>query len=173
MFRAVLYLEEFFMESCPCASGREYDLCCGAIIDGTRDAPSAEALMRSRYSAFVKGKLDHLRESLHPDSRHDYDPLSTQKWSEQSEWEKLDVLNSCGGENDDAGVVEFVATYRQKGAWLVHHELAEFRRLQGRWYYVDGKLVSPGTVRNKGPRPGRNDPCPCGSGKKHKKCCGS
>ena len=161
------------MESCPCASGQEYEACCGAIIDGTRDAPTAEALMRSRYSAFVKGKLSHLRESLHPDSRRDYDPVSTQKWSEQSEWEKLEVLHSTGGEHDDTGVVEFMATYRQKGARLTHHELAEFSRFQGRWYYVDGKLVSPGTVRNEGPRLGRNDPCSCGSGKKYKKCCGN
>lgn len=162
------------MESCPCASGREYDLCCGAIIDGVRDATTAEELMRSRYSAFVKGKVEHLRESLHPDSRRDYDPHSTKKWSEQSEWERLEVIDSSiGGENDDIGQVEFVATYRQKGARLMHHELAEFRRLQGRWYYVDGKIVTPGTVRNEGVRPGRNEPCPCGSGKKYKKCCGN
>lgn len=162
------------MDQCPCASGQEYEACCGAIITAKRAAPTAEALMRSRYSAFVKGEIDYLRESLHPESRRDYDPVSTRQWAEQAEWEKLEVINTTGGGTDDhEGAIEFITTYRQKGARIAHHELAHFNRLQGRWYYTDGKLVSPGTVRNEIPKVGRNDPCPCGSGKKYKKCCGS
>jgi SEC-C motif-containing protein len=161
------------MTLCPCQSGQDYDDCCGPIITGRRSAPTAEALMRSRYSAFVKGEVDHLHHSLHPDQRADHDPEATRQWAERSEWLKLEILDKQGGgEADDSGRVEFIATYRQKGATLNHHEIGEFQRVGGVWYYTDGKIVTPGTVRHEGPKTGRNDPCPCGSGKKYKKCCG-
>lgn len=161
------------MNQCPCNSGNSYDDCCGAVIGGRRTAATAEALMRSRYSAFAKKEIDYLKESLHPDHRHDYDPVATRQWAENSEWLNLEVVEAKGGsENDDEGTVEFIASYRQKGTRLAHHELGNFKRTRGRWYYTDGKLVTPGTVRNESPKVGRNDPCPCGSGKKYKKCCG-
>lgn len=160
------------MHPCPCQSGKEYDACCGPVISGERAAATAEALMRSRYSAFAKGEIAYLERSLHPDHRGDYDPNSTKQWAETSEWIKLDVLDtSAGGPDDEEGTVDFVATYRQKDNTCVHHELAHFQRKNGVWYYTDGKIVTPGTVRNEGPKVGRNDPCPCGSGKKYKKCC--
>ena len=162
------------MSACPCQSGKEYDDCCGPIISGTRAAPTAEALMRSRYSAYATGKIDYLSESLHPDSHDDYDPQAVAQWANNAEWLKLEIVKtSGGGELDNKGTVEFIATYREKGVTHAHHELAEFDRLDGKWYFTDGKLVTPGTVRNEGPKVGRNDPCPCGSGKKYKKCCGS
>lgn len=161
------------MSPCPCQSGKEYDACCGPIIRGERAAPTAEALMRSRYSAFAKDEIDYLEQSLHPDQRTDYDPASTRHWAEHSEWLKLEIVDvSDGGENDDEGTVEFIATYRQKGNTLAHHEIGRFNRIKGVWYYTDGKIVTPGTVRHEAPKVGRNDPCPCGSGKKYKKCCG-
>ena len=64
------------------------------------------------------------------------------------------------------------STYREKGVIHCHHEVGEFLRQDCRWYYVDGKLVPPETKKNEAPKVGRNDPCPCGSGKKYKKCCG-
>jgi len=162
------------MNLCPCNSGRAYADCCGPVIGGECPAATPEALMRTRYSAFVLKKIDHLRESLHPDQRADHDPEATRRWADKSEWVGLDIVNATGGgADDDAGTVEFIARYRQKGTPCTHHEVAEFSRHQGRWYYTDGKMVTPGTQRNEGPRVGRNDPCPCGSGKKYKKCCGA
>ena len=161
------------MSLCPCESGKEYAACCGPIISGAQPAATAEAVMRSRYSAFVKKQVEYLKESLHPDFRGDYDPTATRHWAENSEWVKLQVVGTAaGGASDDEGTVEFIATFRQKGATIAHHELASFSRHDGRWYYTDGKIVAPATVRNEGPKIGRNDPCPCGSGKKYKKCCG-
>ncbi len=161
------------MNPCPCQSGKEYDACCGPIISGTQAAASAEALMRSRYSAFAMRESGYLEQSLHPDYRHDSDPAATKKWADESEWLKLEILNtSGGGENDEAGTVDFIATYRQRGNTHAHHELGHFKRAKGIWYYTNGKIVTPGTVRNDAPKVGRNDPCPCGSGKKYKKCCG-
>lgn len=161
------------MDQCPCESGKKYDACCGPVIAGAETAATAEALMRSRYSAFVKKQVDYLRESLHPDYRHDYDSAASRQWAETSEWVKLEVLKTeGGGEDDKEGTVEFIATYRQKNATIPHHELGNFSRKNGMWYYTDGKLISQGTVRNEGPKIGRNDPCICDSGKKYKKCCG-
>ena len=161
------------MSLCPCQSGKEYDVCCGPIINGDRAAPTAEALMRSRYSAYAKGAVDHLTNSLHPDNRDGYDPASVKQWANNADWLKLEIVNtSAGGENDNQGIVEFIATYREEGVAHAHHEVAEFSRLNGKWYFTDGKLVAPATIRNPGPKVGRNDPCPCGSGKKYKKCCG-
>ena len=161
------------MGLCPCQSGKEYAECCGPVISGSRAAPTAEVLMRSRYSAFAQNETAYLEQSLHPDQRADYDPVATQNWADRSEWVKLEILDTGGGsEEDEEGTVEFIATYRQKGNTLTHHELGRFSRLNGTWYYTDGTIITPGTVRNEHPKTGRNDPCPCGSGKKYKKCCG-
>ena len=75
------------MSLCPCQSGKDYDACCGAIIGGTQTAPTAEALMRSRYSAFVKGAVDYLKDSLHPDHRTDFDPMATKDLADNSTWQ--------------------------------------------------------------------------------------
>jgi SEC-C motif-containing protein len=162
------------MNLCPCNSGRSYEDCCGPLISGERPAATPEALMRSRYSAFSLKAIEYLKESLHPDLRADHDPEATRRWADKSEWVGLEIVStSGGGADDDAGTVEFIASYRQKGTPYTHHEAAEFSRHKGRWYYTDGKMVTPGTQRNEGPKIGRNDPCPCGSGRKYKKCCGA
>lgn len=158
------------MTLCPCGSELNYEACCEPIILGTAPAATPEALMRSRYTAYARQELAHLKESLHPDSRTDYDEAGAQRWAEGSEWLQLEVVSSSGDEKE--GLVEFIATYRRKGVKHVHHENARFVRHKDRWYYMDGGMVTPGTVRREGPRVGRNDPCICGSGKKYKKCCG-
>ena len=158
---------------CPCNSGRSYEDCCGPVIRGERPAATAEALMRSRYSAFARKEIDYLKDSLHPGLRGDHDPEATRRWADKSDWTGLEIVATTGGGvDDDAGTVEFIASYRQKGTPHSHHEVAEFSRHKGHWYYTDGRMVTPGTQRNDGPRIGRNDPCPCGSGRKYKKCCG-
>ena len=161
------------MSKCPCGSGREYADCCGAVIEGRSDARTAEALMRSRFSAFVMKETAYLESSLHPKYRADHDREATQRWADNAEWEKLQIVDKeAGGEADDTGTVEFIAAYRQDDTSHSHHEVGRFRRHKGRWYYTDGKTVAEGPRRNEGPKVGRNDPCPCGSGKKYKKCCG-
>ncbi|MET0094083.1 MAG: YchJ family protein [Sedimenticola sp.] len=161
------------MSQCPCGSGKVFDSCCGPVLSGEVPAATAEALMRSRYSAFVTGSVDFLTESLHPAHRHDHDAAATRRWAEQSDWLGLEIVSTeAGGEKDEEGKVEFIATFKEKGMVRRHHEMSSFKKDQGRWYYVDGKLVMPETQVHEGPKVGRNDPCPCGSGKKYKKCCG-
>jgi SEC-C motif-containing protein len=129
--------------------------------------------MRSRYSAYARSEIAFITDSLHPSSRHDHDPAAAQRWAEQSEWLGLEVVSVDGGSREDErGTVEFIASYREKGAMRTHHEVAQFVKEQGRWFFQDGKQVPPKTVQREGAKVGRNDPCPCGSGRKYKKCCG-
>jgi SEC-C motif-containing protein len=144
--------------------------------------------MRSRYTAFAEGNVEHLKQTLHPDSRADFDAEATRKWSKQSEWLGLEIVDARGGEDEpgdangddssDEGIVEFVASYRAGGKRVDHREIATFARHPGegkagsRWYFVDGQAPKPRTVVREAPKAGRNDPCPCGSGQKYKKCCG-
>jgi len=161
------------MDLCPCGSGGAYEACCGALIETAKPAPTAEAVMRARYSAFVKQELEYLHDSLHPEHRDDYDPAATQRWARTAQWVGLEIVaTDAGGTGDDEGTVEFIASYRDGGATHAHREIGRFSRHEGIWYYTNGDMVTPGTVRHSGPKVGRNDPCPCGSGRKYKKCCG-
>ncbi|MBA4357843.1 MAG: YchJ family protein [Humidesulfovibrio sp.] len=160
------------MTDCPCGSAQPFASCCGPIISGAMPAPTAEALMRSRYSAYVKGDVPFLERSLAPEERHDFDPEQAKQWAETSTWLGLTVHSvKDGGENDQSGQVDFTASYEYQGARQDHREVANFKRLNGAWHYTDGKMRSHDPVV-RGPKTGRNDPCPCGSGKKFKKCCG-
>jgi SEC-C motif-containing protein len=130
--------------------------------------------MRSRYTAYALGEIDHILNSLHPEHREDVDRKSTEVWSRKAKWLGLEVLaTEGGGAEDTKGTVEFRATFEMNGLRQEHHERGEFEKHKGRWYYVDGKQVSQAPVVRDAPRIGRNDPCSCGSGKKYKKCCGA
>jgi len=162
------------MPSCPCGSTLTYDECCRPLIEGGRQAETAEQLMRSRYSAYVMKEIPYLRSSLHPEHRKDYDEKSSREWAESAEWHSLQILDTAGGGPDDAeGEVEFVVSFSQRGVRQEHHERSTFARQGGAWYFVSGKEVRPQPVVRATPKVGRNDPCPCGSGRKHKKCCGA
>jgi SEC-C motif-containing protein len=162
-------------DPCPCTSGRTYADCCGPVIAGERPAATAEALMRSRYSAFAAQAIDYLEDSLMPGTRADFDRQSVTEWARSSEWTGLEIIDTeAGGPDDREGVVEFAAHYRMNGEDRVHHERSRFAKKDGRWFYVDGRVGRrQQTVVREGPKVGRNDPCPCGSGKKYKKCCGA
>lgn len=161
------------MSDCPCGSGRSFETCCGPIIAG-EPAATAEALMRSRYSAYVKHAYDHLGRSLSAAQRKDYSTEDAKRWAESSEWLGLTIRRTeKGGPEDQEGLVEFSARFRSEGEEHEHLEAAVFTREDGRWVYA-GQLPQRGeTVRRDKPKVGRNDPCPCGSGKKYKKCCGA
>jgi len=160
------------MEACPCGSGRDYESCCKPYVSGAAKAPTPEILMRARYSAYAKGEIDFIVKTCVRDDKHDIDIDATRKWSEQSKWLGLKILRTeRGGPSDQEGKVEFVATYVQDGLREEHHELSNFVRKDGEWLFEEGEVV-PTTVVREGPKVGRNDPCPCGSGKKYKKCCG-
>lgn len=161
------------MEKCPCGSNLDYNECCGAIISGIKTAATAEELMRSRYSAYVKGEIDYIYDSTHPEKRSDFDKEGTVNWSKGSEWLGLEILSaSKGSEDDTEGEVEFIANFKYNNVPQKHHELGKFSKVNGKWYFEDGNPVAQKPVIAEN-RVGRNDLCPCGSGKKYKKCCGN
>lgn len=159
---------------CPCGSGKDYDKCCEPIIKGTSKAATAEELMRARYSSYVKHEIDFIIDSCEKGEEiAEIDKAATEKWSRESRWEGLKILRTeKGSASDDEGIVEFEATYVEKnGIRDVHHETGYFRKIEGEWLYSAGNLKTTTVVRE-GRKVGRNEPCPCGSGKKYKQCCG-
>jgi SEC-C motif-containing protein len=160
------------MDFCPCGSNSTYAECCRPLIKNAQSAATAEQLMRSRYSAFVKKEIEYILTSLHPEHRSDYDEQATRAWAEGAEWQGIKIVNtSAGGPEDSEGQVEFVASYIEKGNKQEHHELSTFKKENGIWYFTTGKTMPKPVVRA-APKTGRNDPCPCGSNRKFKKCCG-
>ena len=160
------------MDICPCGSNNTYAECCQPLIRNAQSAATAEQLMRSRYSAFVKKELEYILTSLHPEHRSDYDVQATRAWAEGAEWQGIKIVNTiAGGPEDSEGQVEFVASYIEKGNKQEHHELSTFKKENGVWYFTAGKTMPKPVVRA-APKTGRNDPCPCGSNRKFKKCCG-
>jgi len=124
---------------CPCLTGLPYGECCGPLHRGERSAPTAEALMRSRYSAFAAGEADYLRATWHPSTRPGSLELEPGR-----RWRRLDILGTrAGGPFDDAGEVEFVAFFADDDG--TRGQLAErsrFVRDAGTWFYVDGDVRS-------------------------------
>ncbi|MEJ8280060.1 YchJ family protein [Pseudonocardia spirodelae] len=117
---------------CPCGTGRPLDDCCGPVLDG-RPAPTAETLMRSRYTAFVRGDAAYLLASWHPSTR----PRRLRP-EPGSVWTGLEIVDRAGGSMfATEGVVEFRA-HRVDG---VLHERSRFVREDGRWFYVDGDVT--------------------------------
>jgi SEC-C motif-containing protein len=159
--------------SCPCCSGAAFADCCEPFLAGTRLPETAEQAMRARYTAHARVDVPYLMATLHPENVDEHAEESARRWAEQSQWEGLEIrATSAGGPTDNEGLVEFVARFRdRKGELNTHHERSLFVREGGRWLFRDAQAPEQATVRRPATQVGRNDPCPCGSGKKFKKCC--
>lgn len=121
---------------CPCGSGRTLAACCGRYLEGNASPPDAEALMRSRYTAYVLLKPDYLLASWHPGTRPatlDLAEPPLPKWL-GLEVKRHDPLDA------DHATVEFVARYKVGGRGHRLHECSRFERIDGRWYYRDGEF---------------------------------
>ena len=158
---------------CPCGTKKPFSACCEPYISGKAQAPTAEALMRARYTSYATGKIDFIEKTHAPESRADFDRKASEKWAKDSSWKGLAVVaTKDGGPDDKTGIVSFIAGFSQAGQDYEHHEIATFRKEGANWLFVDGKSPKPETHVNTGPDIGRNDPCHCGSNKKFKKCHG-
>ncbi len=126
------------MSLCPCGSSRPYTTCCGRWHTGSEhlQAPDAEALMRSRYSAYVLGLDDYLRDTHHPSTR----PAEALGFDAAVRWLGLDVRCHVAIDAEHA-TVEFVARSKLAGRAMRLHETSRFVRERGRWFYVDGDLL--------------------------------
>ncbi|MCX2725079.1 YchJ family protein [Roseibium salinum] len=123
---------------CCCGSGRTFDQCCGPFLDGLAVPETAEALMRSRYSAYVRQRISYLKDTLWPKHQDGFDPAATARWAAENHWAGLTVLKTeKGGEGEREGTVLFEAKYLSGGRLTTHRELSRFRKKAGRWYYVE------------------------------------
>jgi SEC-C motif-containing protein len=123
-------------DGCPCGLSRPYAACCGRFLSGAQPAPTAEALMRSRYTAYVLGDAGYLLATWHPSTRPgrlDLDPEPRPRWL------GLKVLRHAQ-EDDSHASVEFVARYKIGGRGYRLHEASRFVREAGIWYYLDGAI---------------------------------
>jgi SEC-C motif-containing protein len=126
-------------ESCPCDASASYPACCGRYLDDSQCPETAEALMRSRYVAYVQGRADYLLQTWHPATR----PTTLDLESEPVRWLGLQVHRvEAGGLQDNEGIVEFVARYKVGGRAHRLHEVSRFVREAGRWFYRGAQIAS-------------------------------
>ena len=129
---------------CSCGSGASYRECCEPYHTGEAAAPTAVALMRSRYAAFVCGRVDYLVATTLPAKRTADLENHCRSTCGSVRWISLDVLGTAqGGPTDKTGWVEFKASYIEAGCIRIHHECSRFRRKGGKWYYVDAVSKTP------------------------------
>lgn len=155
-------------KSCLCGSGHSYADCCGVYHSGDKTAPTPETLMRSRYSAYVLGLGDYLLSTWAPETRPSSPAAQFQEDARHTRWLGLQIIDAPlpGG---DEGQVEFRARYvaadeDSLATVCFLQERSQFVKIDGGWCYVNGD-VKEGVEKYS-----RNDPCPCGSGIKLKKC---
>ncbi|MGB3613928.1 MAG: YchJ family protein [Elainellaceae cyanobacterium] len=152
--------------ACPCGSGQLLANCCGPYLQGDAPAPTAEALMRSRYTAYCTGTIDYLIATHHPTRRSLNSRRTLSDTANRVTWLGLRVIETRQGQPENkTGVVEFVAVYREGGSVAQLHERSQFLQQRGRWFYLEGEMLPPLS-------PKRNEPCWCGSGKRFKQCHG-
>lgn len=186
---------------CPCGSDTPYSQCCEPIIKGSLLAQTPEALMRARYSAFTQGEIEFVEKTNRGKAQKAFDAEAARQWSAEATWHGLHILaTSPIDEKSDLGYVEFVADCEEQGQRYHAHERSRFEKIEGQWFYTDGRSLNqtpenqtqnnqtsehhhhhdgsccdhdhhPKTMPAKSNKIGRNELCPCGSGKKYKKCC--
>lgn len=125
-------------KTCPCGGGKSFDDCCGPYLSRASVPVTAEALMRSRYTAFVRQDISYLRDTLWPKNLRGFDEVATAKWAAENHWTGLTVLDvQKGGAADREGTVLFEARYLSGGKLNTHRECSRFRKKAANWYYVE------------------------------------
>ena len=117
-----------------------FEDCCQPFIKGIAKPPTAEALMRSRYSAYTIADVEYILRTIYPSTRRFYDSQAIEKWARSSQWQKLEIISiNKGGIKDKSGMVEFKAYYMDSNLdSKVHHEYSNFVKELGKWFFVDG-----------------------------------
>jgi len=128
------------MKNCFCGKPVAYDFCCGALHSGKRKAQTAEELMRSRYSAFVKADVDYILRTYALETRPNSERAEIKKWAASVKWLGLQVVSTQKGQSGDTeGRVKFKALYSEAGKIYEMIEDSFFRFEKGEWLYVGGK----------------------------------
>jgi SEC-C motif-containing protein len=130
-------LENKSIMNCPCGKPAFFSQCCETYILGISHPPTAETLMRSRYSAYATGAIPYIIHTTHPDNRSSLHVSDIQSWLlEVTSWDKLEILSTNKGlESDAEGTVEFIAHFHQKGLPQFIHEKSRFKKINTTWVY--------------------------------------
>lgn len=129
-------------ELCPCGNNQKYINCCGKFHTEKHYAKTAEELMRSRYSAYVKKEITYLINTTHPTTRKKLEYKDIEQWANQVNFINLTIGKiSSGLLKDKTGKVEFTATYIANDTRETQHEFSRFKKHQGKWFYLDGKIL--------------------------------
>ncbi len=147
---------------CYCCSGKNYSECCQPFLSGAAKVPGCEQLMRSRYSAYCTKNTDYIYQTYHPDKRTDNPVEHIAAFALNSHFIALEITSAQ--QNSTEGYVNFTVCYIQAGTLQQFSEISRFV-FTDQWYYLDGKLTETAPQKI-----GRNDLCPCNSGKKFKQC---
>ena len=128
-------------QSCPCGSKRKFAQCCDRYISGTKHAPIAEALMRSRYTAYTLGNVDYILVTWAEQTRQTVDSASLLQRCKETEYLSLKIISKIGGtRKHTAGQVEFAAAFKSLGKLQTHHEVSNFIKQADQWFYLDGEV---------------------------------
>ncbi|CEK10026.1 YchJ family protein [Legionella hackeliae] len=159
------------MTKCPCGSSLNYALCCGSYINGASIPATPEALMRSRYTAYVQANIDYIKQTMRGSPLIHFDASDAEIWAKRVTWLGLKVVQAYLSQtNPNKGYVEFIARFKENNQPGTIHELSEFDYENGSWFYTAGH--EPEKISSKSlTKTPRNAPCPCGSQKKFKNCC--
>ena len=145
---------------CPCNSTLRFSDCCEPYIIGTTLAETPEKLMRSRYSAYSLANIDYIQKTMCKKAALHFDPVSAKDWASSIGWLGLTVIEAPVSKGQ-VGTVTFFARFLEGNIKKHIYEKSEFEKINGQWFYVDGVTL----------KINRNEDCPCGSGKKYKRCC--
>ncbi len=126
---------------CPCCSQNEYKVCCEPFILGEDNPPTAERLMRSRYTAFAVKAYDYLEETTDPQTTSEFDHAGNRDWGDTVKFVKLEIIRA--DEIKNKATLEFVAHFNKDGVDLTHHEISKFRQQGGVWFFREGKVKEP------------------------------
>ena len=128
-------------KQCPCGSGKPFSCCCEPAINGNKPATTAEALMRSRYTAFALGSVDYLIATTAAENRQPEDAPIIAEQMRMTTWTGVKIIRSHnGGREDTIGTVEFTAYFDSEGQSAALQERSHFRQENSRWYYIDGDV---------------------------------
>lgn len=132
------------MKKCYCCSGMKFEECCDPFLSGNKKPKTAEALMRSRYSAYAMANVDYIIRTTHQSKVTFHDAKSIENWAKSNLWQKLEIVfKDHGNVEDSIGIVEFKAQYLDLQLQThIHHERSNFKKESSEWFFVDGKIVA-------------------------------
>src|SRR3990167_9399797 len=127
-------------KTCPCCSGKTFIQCCKPFITGKAIPKTAEQLMRSRYTAYTRANIGYIQATQTETAVANFNPLEAKQWAQSCQWLGLKILRTDKGQKEDnAGIVEFVASFKTSGQLHKLQEVSQFIKQDTYWFYTGYK----------------------------------